>query len=109
VRITFAPDTTLPDLSVTVPLMVAVNACDWAARWVVVPKNKPKANSTIVIVATICDRVARLNCIGCASLKVICPFANRFARKAEVNVMSLKAMTTLEREKHGCRGEIEIV
>jgi hypothetical protein len=50
---------------------VAVNACDWADRRVV-PKNMPKANITIV--ATICDRVALLNCIGGASLKVICPF-----------------------------------
>jgi hypothetical protein len=70
-RVIFAPATTLPDLSVTVPLIVAVNACDWANRRVA-PKIMPKANITIV--ATVCDRVARLNCIGCASFKMICPY-----------------------------------
>ena len=69
VRVTFAPVTTLPDLSVTVPLSVAVNACDWANRRVA-PKIMPKANITIV--ATVCDRVARGICIGCASFKMIC-------------------------------------
>jgi hypothetical protein len=66
VRVIFAPETKLPERSVTVPLIVAVNACDWANRRVP-PKSVPKANITIV--ATICDRVARLNCIVCASLK----------------------------------------
>jgi hypothetical protein len=64
-----APVTKLPERSVTVPLIVAVNACDWADRRVP-PKKMPKANITIV--ATVCDRVARLNCIGCASLKMVC-------------------------------------
>jgi hypothetical protein len=68
VRVIFAPETKLPERSVTVPLIVAVNACDWADRRVP-PKNMPKANITIV--ATVCDRVARLNCIVCASLKKI--------------------------------------
>ena len=68
-RVIFAPATELPERSVTVPLIVAVNACDWADKRVA-PKSRPRANITIV--ATICDRVARLNCIGCASLKMIC-------------------------------------
>jgi hypothetical protein len=65
-RVIFAPETTLPERSVTVPLIVAVNACDWANRRGP-PKSMPKAN--INIVATVCDRVARLNCIGCLSPK----------------------------------------
>ena len=69
VRVIFAPATTLPERSVTVPLIVAVNACDWADNRVA-PKIMPRANITIV--ATVCDRVARGICIGCASFKMIC-------------------------------------
>jgi hypothetical protein len=69
----------LPELSVTVPLIVAEKACDWANRRGL-PQNMAKANITIIIVVTICDRVARLNCIGCASLKMICSW-NGFALK----------------------------
>jgi hypothetical protein len=79
VRVTFAPATTLPEWSVTVPLIVAVNACVWADNRVA-PKIMPKANITIV--ATVCDRVARGICIGCASFKVICLLLNECALKA---------------------------
>jgi hypothetical protein len=68
-RVILAPVTTLPERSVTVPLIVAVNACDWADNRVA-PKIMPRANITIV--AAVCDRVARGICIGCASFKMIC-------------------------------------
>jgi hypothetical protein len=90
---------------VTVPLIVAVNACDWADRRVP-PKNMPKANITIV--ATVCDRVARVNCIGCASLKKDFPLLNGCAFEPG-KWFVLKAMITLEREGHSCLGESRIV
>jgi hypothetical protein len=58
IRVILAPATKLPELSVTVPLIVAENVCDWANRRGV-PHNMAKANITIVIVVTICARVVR--------------------------------------------------
>ena len=90
VRVIFAPVTKLPERSVTVPLIVAVNACDWADRRGP-PKNMPKANITIV--ATVCDRVARVNCIVCASLKKDFPVLKRLRFRA-------RQMFCLESDDH---------
>jgi hypothetical protein len=87
VRVIFAPETKLPERSVTVPLIVAVNACDWASKRVA-PKNMLRANITIV--ATFCDRVARVDCIGCASLKMILPSTHKKAAPSRPLKMSCR-------------------
>jgi hypothetical protein len=93
VRVIFAPVTKLPERSVTVPLIVAVNACDWADRRVA-PNSMPKVNITIV--ATVCDRVARLNCMGCASLKMVCSSCTGW--------LSSRQMCCLESDDHPREG-----
>ena len=67
-RVILAPQNyTAAERSVTVPLSVAENACDWASRRVP-PKTIASANASLRS-AAICDRVPRMDCIGCASLK----------------------------------------